>query len=167
MMLERRPAARGRVSPAPPAPAPSLARLCRSLAVRALWAFGSRQREARRLLAGARARGPSDLDLGVLFAPPWADTFQREARLEAAVEALVRGVRVDVVPLHRAGALFRARAVAGERLWAADRREAEIYEESAWAMAADLAPIERWRQAEEIRLVFEAAATAAAARERG
>ena len=141
-------------------------RLCRANGVRALYAFGSRERQAWRLLAGGRARGSSDLDLAVRWLPSDDDPFSRRGKLEDGLWKRLRGVQLDLVEIDDAGTFLAAAALRGERLYAADDREADMHEELLWAMAADLAPIERWRQGEEIRLVFEAAARAEAARVR-
>ena len=151
----------------PPATRRAVERLCRACRVRALYSFGSRERQAWRLLAGGRARGASDLDLAVRWLPSDdEDLFKRRGRLEDGLWKRLRGVQLDLVEIDDAGTFLAAAALRGERLYAADDREADAHEELVWAMAADLAPIERWRQGEEIRLVFEAAARAEAARVR-
>jgi predicted nucleotidyltransferase len=84
-----------RSSPGPAAARRALARVCRANGVRALYAFGSRERQAWGLLGGVRARGRSDLDLAVLWLEPGAaDRFVRRAQLEEALCARLRGVQL-------------------------------------------------------------------------
>ncbi|MBI5485948.1 MAG: nucleotidyltransferase domain-containing protein [Deltaproteobacteria bacterium] len=136
-------------SPPPPLPPPpalrrAVARLCVEHGVRALYAFGSREPQAWRLLGGARARGSSDLDLGVLWLAPRAPRgFEVCAKLEDGLCSRLRGVRLDLVELDRAGTFLKSAALKGERLYAADDRELDAYEELIWAMEGDLLPIHR------------------------
>ena len=89
--------------------------VCRSARVRALYAFGSRERQVWRLLAGGRARGHSDLDLAVLWLSPEAhDRFARRAKLEDALWAGLNGVQLDLVELDGAGTFLNLTRLAAE-----------------------------------------------------
>ena len=125
--------------------------------MRALYAFGSRERQAWRLLAGGRARGPSDLDLAVRWLPSDDDPFSRRGKLEDGLWKRLRGVQLDLVEIDDAGTFLAAAALRGERLYAADDREADAHEELLWAMEGDLLPLERWRWRELVEIIQEGA----------
>jgi hypothetical protein len=145
-------------APAARDPRPALARLCRAGRVRALYAFGSRERQARRLLGGAPPRGNADLDLAVLWLDPHDPRrFQRRDRLEDRLARMAPDVTIDLVEIDSAGTFLRAAALAGERLYAADHRELDACEELAWAMAGDLMPVHRETTRELVEILREGA----------
>ena len=73
--------------------------------VEAVYAFGSQ--------VDGRARADSDLDLAVLGAAPLAPAARIEAQRELSV---ILGIDVDLVDLHKAGAVLRMEVVTRGRL---------------------------------------------------
>jgi predicted nucleotidyltransferase len=103
-------------------------------AVRALWVFGSRAKN--------EARPDSDLDLGVLFAPP--QPLDTALRLEHAL-AQAAGMTVQLVDAARTGAFVALDIVRGERIYCRDARQTDEFELYVMRRAGDLLPFERER----------------------
>ena len=121
----------------------SLDRLCRDFGLLAIYLFGSRQDDGLRRLQGAPAAGEgSDLDVGVIFRDPRFDPRQL-SRLQVELEDLFEPLRVDLVPLQRADALFQFNAIEGHRVAAPDADAADRYELVVMSRAAELLPIQR------------------------
>ena len=126
----------------------ALAALCEQASVEILYVFGSRGREVDSWFQGTLAElppGPSDVDLAVKTTRPLGG-FEK-AKLALALEDLIGVTRVDLVFLAEAGAFLAANAIRGERLYAADRIQADEYDLYVLRRAGDLAPLERERQA--------------------
>lgn len=112
----------------------------------AVYLFGSRAEDGRRLLAGepvlAEGGEGSDLDVGVAFRelpyPPDALAW-----LQVALEDVFDPLRVDLVPLQRVDALFQYRAIDGHRAAAPDGTAASRWELVVMRKAAELLPIQR------------------------
>jgi predicted nucleotidyltransferase len=103
-------------------------------AVRGLWVFGSRVRDD--------ARPDSDLDLGVLFAPP--QPLEAVLRLEDALEQAAH-LKVQLVDAARTGPFVALEIVRGERIYCRDSRAADEFELYVLRRAGDLLPFERER----------------------
>lgn len=120
-----------------------LAAICHDLDLLAVYLFGSRAADGARRLAGEEVpREGSDLDIGVVFRDPGFDP-RRLSRLQVALEDLFEPLRVDLVPLQRADALFQWNAVEGRRVAACDDTAADRYELVVASRAAELLPIQR------------------------
>ncbi|MCY4662592.1 MAG: nucleotidyltransferase domain-containing protein [Acidobacteria bacterium] len=105
-------------------------------AVRALYAFGSRQD------GGA---GPdADLDLGVLYTEP--RRLETTLRLEELLDR-VSPYAVDLVDVSRASAFLALAVVRGDRLFTRHPLEADRFELYVLRRAGDLLPFERERRA--------------------
>lgn len=127
-----------------------LQRLCAEFGVDALYAFGSRAREAAECVAGGRpldATVASDLDVGVLPGPCRGLSAPDRVRLTQALEALFGVARVDLVVASEAPPFLALSIVEGELLAClASDREAE-FQLYVLRRAGDLAPFERERRA--------------------
>jgi predicted nucleotidyltransferase len=120
-----------------------LERACRRHSVGALYLFGSRADDGRRLLGGERiAGGGSDLDVGVFFTPGGNGTAELPG-LQVDLEDVFAPLRVDLVPLAAVDALFQFRAIDGHRLFAANPEHADRHELVVMRRAAELLPIQR------------------------
>jgi predicted nucleotidyltransferase len=104
--------------------------------VRALYVFGSRVK--------GDARADSDLDVGVLFTEP--QSLETTLRLEEELEQAV-GLKVDLSDAARAGAFVALAIVRGERVFARNPVETDLFELYVLRRAGDLWPFERARQA--------------------
>jgi predicted nucleotidyltransferase len=120
-----------------------LAAVCRRHGVAAVYLFGSRADDGKRVLAGDPVpTAASDLDVGVLFADP---SFHPRllTRLQVDLDEVFDPLRVDLVPLQRLDALFQFEAIDGHRVAAPDPLAADEYELLVMRRAAELLPIER------------------------
>lgn len=116
---------------------------CRRLGVLAVYLFGSRADEGRRMLRGDNPDpGASDLDVGVVFGQA-DDAPERLARLQVALEDVFVPLRVDLVPLDSVDPLFQFRATDGHRVFTADSHAVDVFELIVMREAADLLPVER------------------------
>lgn len=116
---------------------------CRRHGVTAVYLFGSRADDGRRILAGEPVpASASDLDVGVLFADPGFHP-RRLTRLQLDLDPVFAPLRVDLVPLQRLDALFQFEAIDGHRVAALDPLAADEYELLVMRRAAELLPIER------------------------
>jgi predicted nucleotidyltransferase len=124
-------------------PNATLDRLCREFDLLAVYLFGSRRDDGLHRLQGAAVeREGSDLDVGVVFRDPGFDV-RRLSNLQIEMEDLFEPLRVDLVPLQRADALFQFNAIDGHRVASGDPDGADRYE--LWVMnrAEELRPIQR------------------------
>ncbi len=124
-----------------------LARLCERHAVRILYAFGSRGKEAARFVLEEQPMmpGASDLDLGVL--PDHPLDVREKVELAIALEDFFGVNRVDLVAIPEADPFLAANIIRGERLYARDAHQADEYDLYILRRAGDLIPLERERQA--------------------
>jgi predicted nucleotidyltransferase len=126
----------------------ALQALCRRAGVAILYVFGSRADEVREWLAQPLvelARGPSDIDIGVVLKTevPW--DVRETVRLMQDLEELFGVSRVDVVLLETADPFVAANVIRGHRLFAADEHAADEYDLFVLRRAGDLIPLERER----------------------
>lgn len=120
-----------------------LDRLCREYGLLAVYLFGSRADDGLRLLQGEKVSGDgSDLDIGIVFRDR---DFDPKALylLSGELEEIFSPLRVDVVPLQRADALFQFSAIDGHRIAATDLEKADLYELAVMSRAEELLPIQR------------------------
>ena len=125
-----------------------LAALCRARGIQILYAFGSRDMEAREALNGCRnALSPSgsDLDIGVKMAGTRSLTIREKASFTLELEELFGVSRVDLVVLAEADPFLAANIIRGERLFRTDENSADEYDLYILRRAGDLAPLERER----------------------
>jgi len=121
----------------------TLEKQCRACGVLAVYLFGSQVSDGMRALAdGAVDPGGSDLDVGVVFLGRDADVAALPL-LQVAIEDACAPLRIDLVPLQRVDALFQFAAIDGERIFAADVDQADLYELVVMRKAAELLPIQR------------------------
>jgi len=121
----------------------TLEKQCRACGVLAVYLFGSQVSDGMRALAdGAVDPGGSDLDVGVVFLGRDADVAALPL-LQVAIEDACAPLRIDLVPLQRVDALFQFAAIDGERVFAADVDQADLYELVVMRKAAELLPIQR------------------------
>ena len=121
----------------------TLDQICAEFDLLAVYLFGSRQDDGLRLLAGeAVPREGSDLDVGVVFRDSRYDP-RRLSLLQVRFEDLFEPLRVDLVPLQRADALFQFNAIDGHRMAAPDSDAADRYELVIMSRAEELLPIQR------------------------
>ena len=127
----------------------ALAGLARREALVAVYAFGSRAKEALEALSAGDARlqpSSSDLDIAVVAEPGKHLTVLDKVRIAQELEDLSGTPRVDLVVLPEADPFLAANIVRGERLYAADDHAADEYELYVLRRAGDLIPLERERQ---------------------
>jgi predicted nucleotidyltransferase len=125
-----------------------LAALCRARGIQILYAFGSRDMEAREMLAGrcdALNASGSDLDIGVKMAGTRSLTIKEKASFALELEELFGVSRVDLVVLAEADPFLAANIIRGERLFRTDENSADEYDLYILRRAGDLAPLERER----------------------
>ena len=121
----------------------TLEQQCRAHGVLAVYLFGSRVSDGVRALAGeAVDPAGSDLDAGVVFLARDADVAALPS-LQVAIEDACAPLRIDLVPLQRVDALFQFAAIDGERVFAADVDQADLYELVVMRKAAELLPLQR------------------------
>jgi predicted nucleotidyltransferase len=126
-----------------------LQRICEEHGVAALWAFGSRGREALALTrgeAGGVGDGGSDLDVGVLPARGRIQTPKQRVRLAAALEDLFDVPRVDLVIVPRAAPYLAVDVIRGELLVDRDPDATAEFELYVLRRAADLMPFLKMRR---------------------
>lgn len=124
-------------------PRETLDQICAEFDLLAVYLFGSRRDEGLRLLAGeAVPREGSDLDVGVVFRDPRYDP-RRLSLLQVRFEDLFEPLRIDLVPLQRADAIFQFNAIDGHRVAAPDSYAADRYELVIMSRAEELLPIQR------------------------
>lgn len=117
--------------------------------VAALYAFGSRSKQALRWLGGdqpALTAGPSDLDVGARPVPGVRLPIVAKVALAVALEDLFDCARVDLVVLPEADPFVAAEVIRGERLYVRNDYDADEYELYVLRRAGDLTPLERERQ---------------------
>jgi predicted nucleotidyltransferase len=116
---------------------------CRADGVLAVYLFGSRVSDGMRALAGgALDPARSDVDVGVVFLGRDAHVAALSS-LQVAIEDACAPLRIDLVPLQRVDALFQFAAIDGERVFAADVDQADLYELVVLRKAAELLPHQR------------------------
>ena len=121
----------------------TLEQQCRACGVLAVYLFGSRASDGMRALAGeALDPAGSDLDVGVVFLGRDADVAALPS-LQVAIEDACAPLRIDLVPLQRVDGLFQFAAIDGERVFAADVDQADLYELVVMRKAAELLPLQR------------------------
>ena len=121
----------------------TLEKPCRADGVLAVYLFGSRVSDGMRALAGgALDPARSDVDVGVVFLGRDAHVAALSS-LQVAIEDACAPLRIDLVPLQRVDALFQFAAIDGERVFAADVDEADLYELVVMRKAAELLPHQR------------------------
>ena len=121
----------------------TLEQQCRAHGVLAVYLFGSRVSDGVRALAGKTVDpAGSDLDVGVVFLGRDADVAALPS-LQVAIEDACAPLRIDLVPLQRVDALFQFAAIDGERVFAADVDQADLYELVVMRKAAELLPLQR------------------------
>ena len=127
----------------------ALALICQRFDIAALYAFGSRGAEIRRLVEQGQPQksSPSDVDIGVRPIPGSPLSLQNKVRLAIALEDLFNVDRVDLVSLPEADPFLAANIIRGERLYGRDEYEADEYDLYILRRAGDLAPLERERMA--------------------
>lgn len=122
--------------------------ICRAHSVAALYAFGSRGKEALAWMEGrdgAMAAPEPDLDLAAL---PKRETYwgaRAKVELTIAFEDLFGVCRVDLVVLPEAPPFLASQAIQGERLYATDEDQADEYDLYVLRRAGDLLPFHRQR----------------------
>jgi predicted nucleotidyltransferase len=127
----------------------ALKMICERFDLRALYAFGSRAKEAAAWSEGRLERLPeseSDIDIGIKTTEI-RFSVDRKAVLAAALEDLFRSGRVDLVFLDEAGPFLALDVVRGERLCATNESEADEFDLFVMRRAGDLMPLERERAA--------------------
>jgi predicted nucleotidyltransferase len=126
-----------------PAVAGFLDYTCGIHGVDALYLFGSRAEDGRRVLDGEMVDGQgSDLDVGVYFAPG-VDGVTELPNLQVELEDGFAPLRVDLVPLVLVDALFQFRAIDGHRVFVANAERADRRELVIMRRAAELLPVQR------------------------
>jgi predicted nucleotidyltransferase len=126
-----------------------LKKVCERFDLAALYAFGSRAKEAFDWSEGLLGRIPesqSDIDIGVKTRGLRLSADQK-ASLAAALEDVFQCGRVDLVFLDEAGPFLALEIVQGERLFAVSSFEADEFDLFVMRRAGDLMPLERERAA--------------------
>jgi predicted nucleotidyltransferase len=127
----------------------TLHQICRDFGLSALYLFGSRQNDGLRRLEGEAVAGEgSDLDVGVVFREGRVD-HRGLSLLQIGLEDLFAPLRIDLVPLQRADALFQFNASDGHRVAAPDADVADRYELAVMSRAEELLPIQRQLEREQ------------------
>jgi len=123
----------------------SLEQICEQYQLALLVAFGSRAKEALRLVEEdvPLEVKPNDLDIGVLPLQPLS--ARQKVTLALALEDLFMVSRVDLVVIPEAKTFLAANIIRGECLYARNQRQADEYELYILRRAGDLAPFERER----------------------
>jgi len=120
-----------------------LAEACRRYGLLAVYLFGSRKDDWKRLLQGdpVEAAG-SDLDVGVVFDPP-PPNYRRLGAVQIAIEDAFEPLRVDIVPLNKVDPLFQFAAIDGHRVAVLDAHRADLFELYVMRRAAEMLPLQR------------------------
>lgn len=117
--------------------------ICEEHGVSALWAFGSRGREALAVVraeSGGVADSGSDLDVGALPLGDGLKTPRQRVRLASALEDLFDVPRVDLVIVPRAAPFLAVDVIRGELLVDRDPDATAEFELYVLRRAADLMP---------------------------
>lgn len=125
-----------------------LATLCRAHDISALYAFGSRAKEALNWLESSitgMTGSTSDLDLGALPDKGIRLPTRRIVNLTTALEDLFDVPRVDLVILPQAPPFLASNIIQGERLYTVDEDRADEYDLYILRRAGDLLPLHRER----------------------
>ena len=126
-----------------------LGELCARHGVTSLYAYGSRAVQALHWLTsgGAFAPGSNDLDLAVSSGIDQRYSLAQKVALAAALADLFEFEAIDLADMAEVDPFVAANIVRGERLYCADRLDAEELELYVLRRAGDLAPFERERLA--------------------
>ena len=127
----------------------ALKMICERFDLSALYAFGSRAKEAAAWSEGRLERMPeseSDIDIGVKTRSMRLPADQKAALAAALEDTLLCG-RVDLVFLDEADPFLALDVVRGERLCATNESEADEFDLFVMRRAGDLMPLERERAA--------------------
>jgi predicted nucleotidyltransferase len=127
-----------------------LAAIAARFGIDALYAFGSRAREALAHVDGRgtfAAGGASDLDLAALPEPGRIWNVDDRVLMTVAFEDVFPAPRVDLVVLPEAPPFLALAAVSGELLFARNRVREANYQLYVLRRAGDLEPFERARRA--------------------
>jgi len=118
-------------------------RIAREHGLLAVYLFGSRADDGLRFLVeGEVEKKESDLDVGVVSRSGDVD-LDRLFSVEAELETVFAGFRLDVVRLQRLDPLFQFEAIRGRRVAAPDPEVADSWELDVMRSAAELLPIQR------------------------
>jgi len=123
--------------------------VCSLYGLQALYAFGSRAREAAAFCRDGKAMeadNPADLDAGVLEESGKMLSARERVGLSLALEDLFQVARVDLVVLNEVPAFLALDIIDGELLYVRDRDYVARYELHVLRRAGDLAPFERMRR---------------------
>lgn len=126
----------------------ALAMTCERFFLAAMYAFGSRSREAGAWIRGqtsGMAQRASDLDIGVLPRPGVRLSARDKVDLAIVLEDLFGVGRVDLVVLPEAPPFLASKIIQGERLYAMDEDDADEYDLYVLRRAGDLLPFHRER----------------------
>lgn len=130
-------------------PVPDLIHLADTFHLDAIYAFGSRAREAADRMERAPVRACKqagvDLDIGVKPMFGCRLSVREKARLACALEDLFEVGRVDLAVLPECDPFLAANIIRGERLFARDEHRSDEYDLYVLRRAGDLAPLERER----------------------
>jgi len=127
----------------------TLKKICERFDLTALYAFGSRAKEAAAWSEGRIERMPeseSDIDIGVKTRDIRLPA-DRKAALAAALEDSFSCGRVDLVFFDETGPFLALDIIRGERLCATNESEADEFDLFVMRRAGDLMPLERERAA--------------------
>jgi predicted nucleotidyltransferase len=109
----------------------------------AVYLFGSRADDGRRLLAGQPVEpAGSDLDIGIVFREGNID-FASLGRIHLCFQEIFEPLAVDLVPLQQVDPLFQFRAIDGHRVTVSDSHRADLFELEVMSRAAELLPVQR------------------------
>jgi predicted nucleotidyltransferase len=109
----------------------------------AVYLFGSRADDGRRLLAGQPVEpAGSDLDIGIVYREGNID-FASLGRIHLCFQEIFEPLAVDLVPLQQVDPLFQFRAIDGHRVTVSDSHRADLFELEVMSRAAELLPVQR------------------------
>ena len=125
-----------------------LIEICERHHVDALYAFGSRALQAKRVFedaATADGLSVSDLDIGVKTSPEKHLSLEEKVAMAQEFETLFDVSKVDLIDLNQSDPFLAADVIRGERLFCRDDIAADEYELYVLRRAGDSAYLERKR----------------------
>lgn len=103
--------------------------------------FGSNRDIGRQYLEGFSVKSgeTSDLDVGLLIAPPKQTMYERYGNLYFDLSRIFASFEIDLVLLHEVHSLLKFEIISGHRIFAQDEQYADDYEDLVVKFASDLA----------------------------
>jgi predicted nucleotidyltransferase len=118
-----------------------MAEIFQKRGVLAAYLFGSQKEAGSAYLddQAVRVDEKSDLDIGIVAEEPPAHMYEYFGNLYADLAGLFEPFKLDIVFFHEVHALLKYDMICGHRIFSADERRTDDYEETVMKTAEDLA----------------------------